>query len=78
MTTQPKTSGSSTHGRFVSVRSIEHPKLTHAIIISCDGGNVTFQHGMTVDQARELAGYLLAEAAYVEGLATQQPEDVAA
>ena len=66
MTTEPKTSGGTAHGRFVSVRSLDCDVSGHRVIITCDGGNVHFQHGMTPAEARELAGYLQDEANYCE------------
>lgn len=66
MTTEPKTSGPKNHGRFVSVRSLMATGGSHSIIMACDGGNIHFQHNMTPTEARELAGYLQAEANYVE------------
>ena len=36
------------------------------VAIICYGGSCSFQHSMTPNQARELAGYLQAEANYCE------------
>lgn len=48
-------------GRSVGVQSIIDDR-SKTVIIYCDGGNVRFQHNMTPNEARELAGYLYAEA----------------
>jgi hypothetical protein len=39
---------------------------TKTVILICDGGNCRFQHNMTPNEARELAGYLQIEANYCE------------
>ncbi len=56
-------------GRSVSVQSIFGDK-TKTVILSCDGGNCRFQHNMTPDEARELSGYLQAEANYCDSMVT--------
>jgi Fe-S cluster biogenesis protein NfuA len=65
MSTTGNTSGYKSHGRFVTVRSIKHSEGTSVILV-CDGGNCHFQHSMTPTEAREIAGYLQAEANHVE------------
>jgi hypothetical protein len=47
------------------------------VAIICWAGSCTFQHSMTPNQARELAGYLQAEANWCEQQA-KQVEEVAA
>ena len=66
MTTEPKRTGNSFPGRFMEVKSLSCTEGDHMVIMTCDGGNCYFQHSMTPTQARELAGYLQAEANYCE------------
>jgi hypothetical protein len=77
ITKQNQVGNTNTRGRFVSVRSIASSNDDHFVIITCDGGNCSFQHNMTPNEARELAGYLQAEANFCEQQA-KQVEEVAA
>jgi hypothetical protein len=65
--TSLKKSGPSGHGREVYIRSIHSAARGIWTVILCgDGGDCSFQHNMTPTEAREVAGYLLAEANYCE------------
>jgi hypothetical protein len=62
------------HGRFVTVQSLVDAYDKSCVILTCDGGNLYFQHSMTPNQARELATFLQSEANWCEQQAKQVEE----
>ena len=57
-------------GRSVCIQTLEYDGNQH-VILTCDGGNVSFQHGMTATEARQLASYLIMCAADIEANALE-------
>ena len=66
MNTETKVIGHEAFGRFVSVNSIEFDANDHRVAMRSGMGVCHFGIHMTPTEARELAGYLQAEANYCE------------
>jgi len=66
MRTEPRAIGDETYGRFVAVNSICFENGTHQVAMRSGLGVCHFAIHMTPTEARELAGYLNAEANYAE------------
>ena len=66
MTTKPSAIGDLTYGRFVEVNSLHYDENVHRVAMRSGMGVCHFAIHMTPLEARELAGYLQAEANYCE------------